>query len=63
MKGLYLWQSFVIYVIFFKLCCTLDQIHGPTPTDKFRNKRSQTMLANGQQLHLRASQGQGLFFT
>lgn len=63
MKGIYLWQSFVIHFIFFRMCCILDQIHGCTPTDKIRNKRSQTMLASGQQPHFTAVEGRvGCFF-
>lgn len=62
MKEIYLWQSFVIHFIFFRMCCILDQIHGCTPTDKIRNKRSQTMLASGQQPHFTAVEGRVVFF-
>lgn len=59
MKGVYLWWSFVISFVCFKMCRILDRIHGYEPKDNFRNKRSQTMVASGQQV---ASQGQDLFY-
>lgn len=58
MKGVYLWQSFDLFYILFYIF--KNMLHtGPDPWvhtyRQIQEKRSQTMLASGQQLHFIAS--------